>query len=78
MNFTIGCMFYAVVHTTKDNINITIKLKLSEIKIIETKDKILSLFQVEVEKPKRQFAYIQKYPTGKKKAMGKIMQIFNK
>lgn len=76
-NIHIKFMFYAIVKTTKDSINISIKLKLKELKILELKDQILSLFQVDVQNKTRQFEYLQRYPTGKKKTVNNILQLFS-
>jgi hypothetical protein len=75
-NFNLSLIFYAVIYTTKENVNISIKLKLKDMKVLELKNKLLHSFKVESSRPTRQFEYFQKNPTGKRKAVNNIMQLF--
>lgn len=75
--FNLKFLFYAIIRTTKDNININIRMKLKEIKVLELKDQTLSLFNVSMQNNNRQYEYLQRYPTGKKKTVNNIMHLFN-
>jgi hypothetical protein len=82
-NFELKLMFYAIIYTTKDNINIKLKLKVSEIKILQLRDKTLNLFRVkEINgingNTKNNYEYFQKYPTNKKKVIDNILQLVKK
>jgi hypothetical protein len=89
-------MFYAIIYTTREinneinkeiyKSNIQIKLKVTEIKILQLKDKTLNLFQVDASEIIKNsnkylntnYQIIPKFPTNKKKAIQNILQIVNK
>jgi hypothetical protein len=84
-NFELNLRFYAIIYTTKNNINIKIKLKVPEIKILQLKDITLNLFRVkDFDKNtdsymyKNNYEYIPKYPTNKKKVIENILQLIKK
>ena len=75
INLDLKLSLYALIYTTKDNINITIITKVKEIKVLELKEKLSHLFQIEKSNTTNTFEYFQKFPTGKKKAVQNILQI---
>lgn len=72
----INIMLYAIIHSTNDNTNIYIKLKITKIKILELTECIEHTFNLNHNMMKSHYEYVKMYQTSKKKIIGNILQLF--